>query len=353
MHLSVNFSTSTLYYILVLFVFTGCGTSSGPSVSLDIDGTFSGPMLSQHEIFELHNNEQIVYAGTSDNLYQNQLTGDNWQPLGLVAGQVRTFVVFSEQELLASVFFTDLDSATIAKTTDGGQTWMSFRNGYSRGKNSRIPSAIERSPANPNRLFAGGPGGLDIALSHNGGTSWELVFGSWENLGFLEFLKIDTNRNDYIWSGGANGIFEPILAKSTDGGENWQLIDILKNVETTVYDVAIDPSSSNRVLAGLGRGIRKSTDGGESWRTVFERAGIYTFTHSASNPEVIYAAGQTQESTLSFFATGDFGDTWQTVEMQEGPAGITVNDMVSVMADGMEVLYLGTNQGVYSYTFEE
>ncbi|MDZ7704111.1 MAG: hypothetical protein U5L04_06465 [Trueperaceae bacterium] len=51
--------------------------------------------------------------------------------------------------------------------------------------------------------------------------------------------------------------------------------------------------------------------------------------------------------------SSDFGESWQTVEYEDGPTGIRVNDMVSLEVNGREVLYFGTNQGVYSYWFED
>jgi hypothetical protein len=55
---------------------------------------------------------------------------------------------------------------------------------------------------------------------------------------------------------------------------------------------------------------------------------------------------------LFFLATNNFGDTWQTIEHPESPANIYVNDMVSVTEDGQEVIYLGTNKGLYSFTVQ-
>lgn len=104
---------------------------------------------------------------------------------------------------------------------------------------------------------------------------------------------------------------------------------------------------------GLGGGIRKSTNNGETWSTVFDEAGILTLAHSTRNPETVYASGINSQGRLFFNASGDFGDTWQTVEFEDSPDQIHVNDMVSLNEDGAEVLYFATNKGVYSYTFEE
>jgi len=129
-------------------------------------------------------------------------------------------------------------------------------------------------------------------------------------------------------------------------------LTVLKNTEDTIHDLLINPNSSDQVIIGLG-GILKTTDNGESWEAAFNEAAIYTFAHSARNPEIVYASGVNARGQLFFIASGDFGDTWQTVEFESGPTQIRVNDMVSVLENGNEVLYFGTNKGVYSYTFED
>lgn len=62
-------------------------------------------------------------------------------------------------------------------------------------------------------------------------------------------------------------------------------------------------------------------------------------THSPRNLLIIYASGSNTTGKLFVLVSADFGDTWQTIEMEDGPTGIR------------EVLYFGTNNGVYSYTF--
>lgn len=122
--------------------------------------------------------------------------------------------------------------------------------------------------------------------------------------------------------------------------------------------VIINQKNAKYLLIGLSGSfmeanvIRKSTDSGETWDTVLEGNGIYTFTQSALDPEIVYASGRNQEGHLFFLASNNFGDTWQTLEHPESPSNIYVNDMVSIMEDNQEVIYLGTNKGLYSFTVD-
>ena len=217
------------------------------------------------------------------------------------------------------------------------------------------------SGGRPSTIFARPSVFMNVARSTDFGKSWESVVQSWEepNLGTSLFVKVDTFNSDIIWAGGSNALFIPSLLKSEDSGDTWRGLVVLENVEANVNDLITKNEEHAKSMIGLSGSvpeaniIRRSEDNGETWNTVFEGAGIYTFTHSASNPDIVYASGINPEGRLFFLASNDFGDTWQTLDYPESPSGIYVNDMVSIMEDGEEVIYLGTNKGVYSLTFEE
>ncbi len=329
-----------------------CSTDSQSTKQLNVEGSFGEPSLPEQEIFEIKANDETLYAGTDNNLYLKSEKESAWQPLGLPAGKVRTFVVLSEQELLASVNFNNGDSSTIARTNDGGKSWNPFRNGYG-GNLQVIPFSMDAEKKNPAVLFARSSPFMYVARSINGGANWENLIGTWNNpnLGAGIFVKIDSNNPQNVWAGGANAFFQPSLFKSENGGDDWKGLTVLKNTEATIHDLLINPNSSDQAIIGLG-GILKTTDNGESWEAAFNEAAIYTLTHSARDPEVVYGSGVNALRQLFFIASNDFGDSWQTVEFEGGPTQIQVNDMISVMQNGKEVLYFGTNKGLYSFTFE-
>lgn len=347
-----SLSARCMLMVLTMVFLYACGTNYKPVESR----TFKEEGLSEITVFTLKKDNDWLYAGTDRGLHRTTLSKILWRPIGIDDTSFRTFSVFSKQEFLASANFDNGDSLTIAKTTDGGQTWIPFRNGFG-GVTRTIPLALEVHPQNEDILYARGL--MNVARSNDRGKSWESVYLKWDNIGTALFVKINSRNPDMLWAGGSKPTFAPHLIKSTDGGNSWMELTPIENVETGVHDIVIHPNNSDNVLIGMAGAIepaniiRKSTDGGQHWQTVFEGAGIRTLAQSPGNGRTVYAGGINAQGTLFFAVSPDFGDTWQTVEMQEGPAGITVNDMVSVMADGMEVLYLGTNQGVYSYTFEE
>jgi photosystem II stability/assembly factor-like uncharacterized protein len=349
----MRFFTLILIIFISFFGLFSCSLDSQSTKQLNVEGSFGEPSLPEQEIFEIKVNGETLYAGTDNNLYLKSEKESAWQPLGLPAGKVRTFVVLSEQELLASVNFNNGDSLTIARTNDGGKSWNPFRNGYG-GNQQVIPFSMDAEKKNPAVIFARSAPIMNVARSINGGTNWESVVGTWNNpnLGAGIFVKIDSNNPQNVWAGGANAFFQPSLFKSENGGDDWKGLTVLKNTEATIHDLLINPNSSDQVIIGLG-GILKTTDNGESWEAIFKDAGIYTLTHSARDPEVVYGSGVNALRQLFFIASNDFGDSWQTIEYPESPTGIRINDMISVMQNGKEVLYFGTNKGVYSFTFDE
>ena len=343
--------------LLIIFCFLSatiisCSTDSDSSTELNIDGSFNQLSKDQKVIYEIKTHIDKLLVGTDSGLHQLEPGSISWKSLGIDSAAVRAFLIFNNQELMAASNFDNGDSLTIAKTADGGETWVSARNSYGGEKSHTIPTSLVQLDKNTSVLYAGGSL-LTIAQSTNQGSNWKVLLGSWEGFGSIRFIRVNPKKPEVLWSGGTTATFAPYLVKSTDGGGTWERLGILENVETTVYDVATHPSDNNTVIAGLGIGIRKSTDGGRSWTTTFDQAGIFTLARSARDGRIVYAAGTTRDGRLSFFASSDFGDTWQQVTLPDSPAGMQVNDMVSVTENGREVLYLGTNKGVYSYQFDE
>jgi|AntRauTorcE11898_2_1112593.scaffolds.fasta_scaffold06959_3 photosystem II stability/assembly factor-like uncharacterized protein len=298
-----NFS----FIIILLVVLCSCSSDPGSSHKIDFQGTFKKANLQDITVNKINAHNSVVYAGTEQGLYRKNsgASPSNWTPL-FQQKSILDFVVWNQQELLIGTPLSSPQEVSIFISRDGGNSWQPYQNGFGTEDKNNHLAVVEKHPQNPTILF--GRGDFNVAMSPDSGQSWENVIGSWDGFGGGFFLTIDTINPDIIWGGGTTATFSAHLFKTTDGGSSWQNIDILKNVETTVYDLAVHPSRSNTVLAGLGIGIRRSTDGGESWETVLENIGTRTLTHSDRNPQVVYASGIKASGTLFFAASGDFGD---------------------------------------------
>jgi photosystem II stability/assembly factor-like uncharacterized protein len=347
--------------LLVIFILiSGCSTDSDPDdIFLNVDGQWAQPALTEDTITVLSHSSGNIFAGTTKGLFR-QSNNQSWNTLGLQDEEIIDVVIFDNQKILAGTKLPNVESkeTSLFLTTNGGNNWTPYQQNFGGENHYNWITALSQHPENPSIIYAKA-GALTVAKSIDMGESWWLVNGSWEpQFGFSVFLKIDPNDPDIIWTGGASPTFTPSLIKSSNAGNTWQRLSIY-GTESNVYDIAVHPSRSSTILAGIAGAvnpanvIRKSTDGGRSWTTTFDQAGVFTLARSTRDGRIVYAAGTTRDGRLSFFASGDFGDTWQQVTLPDSPADIQVNDMVSVTEDGREVLYLGTNKGIYSYRFEE
>jgi photosystem II stability/assembly factor-like uncharacterized protein len=123
--------------------------------------------------------------------------------------------------------------------------------------------------------------------------------------------------------------------KTSDGGNTWQK-SLFVDTMTGVVDLAMDPSDPNILYAaayqrlrqawgfnggGPGSGIYKTTDGGENWRLLDQTNGIPVgdkgrigIAMSASNPRVLNATIQTPDrETEGIYRSEDGGETWLRV----------------------------------------
>ena len=352
---------------LGIFLFlTGCGLfSDKQNTTTHLKDGWSEVGLSGDSITRFKRNGQYLYAGTNNGLYRHDLSGSDksWNNLGLGDHSIRDMVIFNASKILAAVAIADFASGdpTLFLTTDGGKSWKNYQNGFGGANHKTWIESLAQDPTNPDILY--GARAFLIAKSTDQGASWSPVYGSWGgSLGMCPVLKVDPNRPGTIWAGGTNGLFDPILWKSTDYGYTWQVL--LKNVyndgvETNISDLLINPLHSDTLLIGEevgikeGNGIKRSYDDGQTWTKVYNQTPVYTLTSDPINTDQVYASGHNQTSTLFFASSPDFGDTWKIVTDSAGPSDIYTNTLLADTLHGKKVLYFGTNKGVYWYVTPE
>jgi photosystem II stability/assembly factor-like uncharacterized protein len=248
-----------------------------------------------------------------------------------------------------STWYVAVGSGGVWKTANAGTTWTPIFDGegaYSVG-------CVTIDPTNPHTIWVGtgeNVGGRHVGFgdgvyrSRDGGASWQ-------NLGLKDSqhvskILVHPKNPDVVyvaaqgplWSkGGDRGLF-----KTTDGGKTWTK-SLGAGEWTGVTDVAMDPRNPEVLYAatwqrhrtvaaymsgGPESGIHRSTDGGTTWEKLKKGLpegplGKIGLALSPQNPDVLYAAIETNRRTGAFYRSADRGSSWEkrseTVSGATGP----------------------------------
>lgn len=183
----------------------------------------------------------------------------------------------------------------IHKSTDGGRTWVPKRNGFPSPSQSNYTApigALALAPQNTDIVYAG------IGMPRKG-------------------------YNDPLW---LRVPTKGAIFKSSDGGENWQMLRGSTGIDTTAlfYTLAIDHRNSDLIFAGTHLGIYRSNNGGLTWEQ--KNSGLPPMPESVVVREIaidpvepgrVYAAlcpinDSERYSTCSgIWFTTDNGELWQ------------------------------------------
>lgn len=225
-----------------------------------------------------------------------------------------------------------------AKSTDGGKTW-SVSNidfiGYGVSGRSSIYATDE------NTIFVAYDGGdydLKFAKSTDGGLTWTTkVIETKPPSGYLgrypSLHAVDANiifvGYDYNFQTLEDIFWEARLAKSTDGGNTWQIIQVDKDTDAGAGATSIDALDSNTIYMayrgdrGHGLKIAKSTDGGNVWNVQnLSKQDDYEYFTSLdafdANTIFIASLDSLSPSNLNYFESRDGASSWTTQTLVSG-----------------------------------
>ncbi len=180
-------------------------------------------------------------------------------------------------------------------------------------------------------------GGGGLFKSTNGGTAW-----TWANKGLQSnrvVVVVDPNNSNNVYAATA-ALFG--LSISNDGGATWKASSLNK----PTYSLAIDPSNSAVLYAGLYREIWKSTDSGANWSALKTDVGASVVSPLAvdpKNPSILFAG-----TSSGILKSSDGGATWSAATAGL-PSGASVNALLIDPATS-GVVYVGVGypaDGVY------
>ena len=308
--------------------------------------TDSQPSLAVGSITIDPNNTNTIYVGTGEEnfsgdsyygagILKSTNGGETWTQSSSAFGDVPcggewvgaiAVQPTNSQTLLAAVEPCYYGASSIFRSTDGGKTWTSVY----RNKNGWVPAtAMIFDRKNANVVYAATAYG-GILKSTNAGLTWNPANGSGNNalptasLGRAALAMAPSNPSTlYVAIANSSNTTENgnLLGmwKSTDGGNNWTLLQNTPDFCSTQcwYDIvlAVSPTNPNFVVAGGvypyhpgGSAVVTSLDGGTTW--VDQSPQLHPDTHAlAFTPD---------GSTLY---TGSDGGVWSTTN----PSASTIN----------------------------
>ncbi|MCI0694623.1 T9SS type A sorting domain-containing protein [candidate division KSB1 bacterium] len=198
------------------------------------------------------------------------------------------------------------------KTTDRGQSWNLYRNGWGLGQTLDI--LID--PINPAEIWASGSPFVGILKSSNGGQNWFRADTGLvpDHHGYLVWsLALDNQRR--IFYAAHDGIFGGVL-RSIDG-VHWQLTN--PNLPFCPLKLIVD-EFTDVLYAGTGNGVWKSSDAGKTWTRISNGLPFQSPTPPVTYPSIWHIAKVKNSRTLycavsnrGIYKAFDSGENWFSV----------------------------------------
>lgn len=240
-------------------------------------------------------------------------------------------------------------------TTDGGTHWFGLS---SPPAYSSEWTVVAIDPAEPLHLLASNNWQWTLFESHDGGTKWQqtntgLTYQSRTGWRALAFAPSQVQRV-YAGAGGfySAGVWDASMPGagiwiSQNGGHTWAQSSEKAVADAHVADLAVDPTSAERVFAAtLNHGVLRSEDGGAHWEEVTAAMGrglkVLSVEVDPDNPMRVFAGRNRGGLLLS----ENGGDTWRAIGAGLNPEA-SVTTIVVDPTDSRRLYLADLLSGVY------
>jgi photosystem II stability/assembly factor-like uncharacterized protein len=300
------------------------------------------PQLRNEAIHSLAQSEidpDVLIAGTFNGIFRSGDAGQSWKELpthgveGLEHVESLAIDPRSADIIYAGTFHLPY------KTTDGGQTWRSIANGII--DDSDI-FAIDIDPHDPNHIIASACSG--IYETKTAGESWRKVQGIPSQSRRTRAILQHPSVPGLVFAGTTEGFW-----RSDKGGDpdSWM---VTTSRQLEINSIAVHPSRPDVVYIGTNNyGVMVSTDAGKTFTPTnggYSGRFANAIVPDREVPNRIYASTiNTATGGGFFFVSEDNGESWRP-SMRNMPPRVITYAILQDARDG-ELLYLGTNLGVY------
>ncbi len=261
-----------------------------------------------------------IYAGTDNGLLYSVNGGGSWHRLGLGHVSVQAIAI-SAAEPVRIYVATD---AGILVSTDRGVSWSR------RGLRDRSVTTLHVDPKHPLVAYAAAADAGGLWITTNGGYGWHQLAAGLGSLN-VESVAVDPSDSSIVYAGLDSGVF-----KSLQAGASW--------ASSSIYDrsvgVLLQPANMKGTFyAGTNGGAYSSTDGGNVWTS----AGLGN--HRVAS--LLYVGSSILAATeAGVYKTTDGGHNWP-VSLRYPSLAIALdpNRANGVLAGTVRGIYQSFNSG--------
>jgi photosystem II stability/assembly factor-like uncharacterized protein len=292
-----------------------------------------------HSLTQSEANPSVLIAGTFNGIFRSDNSGDNWTQLptagtaGLVHVESLAIDPRTSNTIYAGTWYLPY------KSTDGGQSWRSIKNGII--DDSDI-FAINIDPRDPNHIIASACSG--IYETNSAGEKWNKVQGIPSQSRRTRAIVQHPSIPGLVFAGTTEGFW----LSNRGGADGSWMVTTSRQLE--INSIAIHPSRPQTVYIGTNNyGVMVSNDGGKNFvPTNGGYSGRFANVIYADRetPNRVYAATINTTTGGGFlFLSTDNGETWRP-SMRSMPPRLITYAILQDARDG-NLIYLGTNLGVY------
>jgi photosystem II stability/assembly factor-like uncharacterized protein len=290
-----------------------------------------------HSLTQSEKNPDMLLVGTNRGVWRSLDAGDTWEQLntasqsGLINVESMAIDPRNTDVIYAGTWYLPY------KTTDGGRTWATTKNGII--DDSDI-FAIDIDPRNPDHVIASACSG--IYETRNAGGVWRKVQGIPSQSRRTRAILQHPSVAGVVFAGTTEGFW-----RSTNGGESWMLTT---SKQLEINSITVHPKNPDTIYIGTNNyGVMVSRDGGKSFVPTnggYSGRFANNIVPDRERPDRVYASTiNTATGGGFFFVSSDGGMTWQP-SMRNMPNRLITYSILQDERDG-NTIYLGTNMGVY------
>lgn len=290
-------------------------------------------------------------ANQERGVYRSQDGGASWEKIlyvDEVSGAAELAMDPTNPRVLYAAFWDHVrhpwlvrsggDGSGFWKSTDGGDSWNPINDGLPElmGK-----TAIDVSPANPDRLFAmveADPGG-GLYRSEDGGASWQLATDLWTLRArpwYYTEVFADPQDENTVY------VLNAPMMKSVDAGRTFARVGTPHGDN---HDLWIHPDDNRIMINANDGGANVSFNGGATWSTQQNQNTVQFYRVATDNrfPYHVYG-GQQDNSTVAIASASSGGIGWKDWY----PVGGCESAVPAFDKDDPRFVYSGCYMGILS-----